>query len=216
MSEPPSQCPLCGDHHIQHFFRDNVRDYWQCSHCRLVFVDRSQQLSEAEEKERYEMHENTIDNEGYCAFLGKLLRPLAEQLPQGAQGLDFGCGPGPTLSLLLAQKGFQVTCYDKYFFPDEKLLTMQYDFITSTEVLEHIDEPKPVFERLMNCLKPQGQLGIMTCLLLKQCDFAGWHYKRDPTHICFYSVETFEWVAERWNLALEIIGKDVIILKCGN
>ncbi|PID45783.1 MAG: hypothetical protein CSB47_07400 [Proteobacteria bacterium] len=211
----PAQCPLCNDQHIRHFFRDH-RDYWQCGHCLLLFVEPSQQLAESDEKVRYDLHENDIDNAGYCAFLGKLLEPLAERLPVGARGLDFGCGPGPTLSRLLEKKGFQVACYDKYFRPDADVLEQRYDFITSTEVLEHLRDPKSVINQLVNCLNPRAYLGIMTCLLPKQCDFAGWHYKRDPTHITFYSTETFEWIAEHWHLDLEILGKDVIILGRGN
>lgn len=215
MTEAPAACPLCGHHHIQHFFRDD-RDYWQCDQCLLLFVDESQHLTESDEKARYDLHENDIEDAGYCAFLERLLTPLVARLPAGAKGLDFGCGPGPTLSKLLSRKGFEVACYDKYFLPEASRLHVQYDFITATEVLEHVREPYAVLNQLINCLNPHGYLGIMTCLLPKQCDFAGWHYKRDPTHITFYSAETFEWAAAHWNLTLDIPGKDVIILNRGN
>ena len=86
-------------------------------------------------KQRYDDHENSIDDEGYCSFLNHLLTPLAERLPKGAKGLDFGSGPGPTLSLLMAKHGFQMRCYDKYYAPEATLLNQSYDFITSTEVI---------------------------------------------------------------------------------
>jgi 16S rRNA G1207 methylase RsmC len=32
--------------------------------------------------------------------------------------LDFGCGPGPTLSILLAEQGQQVDLYDPFYHDD--------------------------------------------------------------------------------------------------
>jgi len=208
-------CPLCESESTTHYFRDQ-RDYLQCDVCKLVFVPEDQHITETAEKARYDEHENSINDEGYCRFLGQLLTPLAERLPDDAQGLDFGSGPGPTLSLLMAKQGFQMACYDKYYAADEMLLGQSYDFITSTEVIEHLREPKLVFEQLMSMLKPNAYLGIMTSLLPPFEQFANWHYKRDLTHIVFYSDKTFEWLAEQWNLQLEILSRDVIILKNGN
>jgi len=209
-------CPLCAGQDLNHYHRDKLRDYWQCSQCLLVFVAPEQHLSEAQEKQRYDLHDNNIQQQGYCDFLNQLLIPLVVRLPTAAKGLDFGSGPGPTVSLLLAQQGFQVACYDKYYAADRTLLKVQYDFITSTEVLEHVREPAKVFQQLNHMLKPNGYLGIMTQLQPDKARFAKWHYKQDQTHICFYAVETFEWLAKRWNLSLEILGKDVIILRKGN
>jgi len=42
----------------------------------------------------------------YRRFLARLAEPLIAHLPKGARGLDFGCGPGPTLSLMLREAGF--------------------------------------------------------------------------------------------------------------
>ena len=216
MTETPDHCPLCADKHTTHYFQDTCRDYWRCENCKLVFVDKTQHVNEVDEKLRYDQHNNSINDAGYCAFLGQLLEPLSQRLPESAEGLDFGCGPGPTLSLLLEQKGFKVDCYDKYYLPDEKLLKKQYDFISSTEVLEHLREPRLTLDRLISCLKPQAYLGIMTQLRPVPEQFSEWHYKKDQTHICFYSADTFKWIAEHWDLRLEILSRDVIILQRGN
>ena len=216
MTKSPAHCPLCGNYQVAHYFQDSRRDYWQCGNCKLVFVGKNQHLTEADEKQRYDLHENSIEDTGYCSFLEKLLNPLSQRLPKTAEGLDFGCGPGPTLSLLLEQRGFKVACYDKYYAADEYLLEKQYDFITSTEVLEHLREPKQVLERLISNLKPHAYLGVMTQLLPEVSKFSEWHYKKDQTHICFYSDDTFTWIAKHWRLALEILDRDVIILQRGN
>lgn len=216
MPDSTSVCPLCESHSTTPYFQDAQRDYLQCDVCALVFVPVHQHLNEADEKERYDDHENSIDDKGYCQFLHHLLTPLIERLPAGAQGLDFGSGPGPTLSVLMAEQGFPMVCYDKYYAADESLLEQSYDFITSTEVVEHLREPNVVLEQLISMLKPGAYLGIMTSLLPSIEKFSGWHYKRDLTHIVFYSESTFEWLAKKWDLQLEILSRDVIILKRGN
>lgn len=215
MSLSSSMCPLCEHRHIELYFSGS-REYWQCANCDLVFVDSSEHLSESDEKERYDFHENDPNDSGYRAFLNRLVIPLSERLPNASHGLDFGCGSGPTVSVLLAEQGHKVACYDKYYANDPSLLTQTYDFITSTEVFEHLREPGKELERLNGILKPGGYFGIMTKLLPPAEQFAKWHYKKDPTHICFYADSTFEWIAKQWNLSLKIIGTDVVILQSGN
>lgn len=34
--------------------------------------------------------------------------------------------------------------------------------------------------------------------------FPGWHYLRDPTHVCLYSRKTLTWIAHRHQWRLEI------------
>lgn len=43
--------------------------------------------------------------------------------------------------------------------------------------------------------------------------FAHWHYKNDPTHVSFFSRETFSFLAERDGLEVEFVGNDVILLR---
>ncbi len=215
MSHAPAECPLCRDDHIEHYYADS-RNYWQCLNCQLVFVDFSEHLIEADEKARYDFHDNNPEDPRYRAFLDRLVKPLSERLEPCSVGLDFGCGPGPTVSLMLEELGHRVACYDKYYADFPSLLTQSYNFITSTEVLEHLREPRVEVHRLINMLKPGGYLGLMTKLLPPVEQFANWHYKKDPTHICFYAESTFEWAAAQWNLSLEVLGSDVIIFKSGN
>jgi hypothetical protein len=53
----------------------------------------------------------------------------------------------------------------------------------------------------------------MTKLVRDQAAFASWHYKNDPTHVCFYSEETWRWWARQHGASVEIIGADVILLQ---
>ncbi|CAH0542041.1 class I SAM-dependent methyltransferase [Vibrio marisflavi] len=206
-------CPLCQSEDTRHYHTDKRRDYFQCSDCQLVFVDPAQRLDEQREKAQYDLHENNSGDEGYRKFLSRLAAPLLKKLPPKSLGLDFGCGPGPTLSLMLSEAGHSVELYDIYFYPDTGVLQKQYDFITSTEVIEHLYQPGLVWRQWLNSLQPGGWLGLMTKLVIDVEAFSNWHYKNDPTHVIFFSRQTFEFLAKRDNLELEFIGNDVILLR---
>jgi len=79
-----------------------------------------------------------------------------------------------------------------------------------TEVIEHIANPQLLLTQLNSILKQAGILAIMTKRVIDQQAFSTWHYKNDPTHICFYSLKTFEWIGRTLNWRLEIIDKDVV------
>ena len=103
--------------------------------------------------------------------------------------------------------------YDLFYYPDKSKLKDKYEFITATEVIEHIKDSANAFNYFEDKLKSGGILGLMTKLVIGQEAFSKWHYKNDLTHIRFYSLETFKWVAENRGFDLEIIGKDVILLQ---
>ena len=73
--------------------------------------------------------------------------------------------------------------------PDELALNASYDFICATEVVEHLHRPGQDLERLWSLLRPGGWMGIMTKLVRDRASFDTWHYKNDPTHVCFFSEE---------------------------
>ncbi|MDG2116078.1 MAG: class I SAM-dependent methyltransferase [Porticoccaceae bacterium] len=206
-------CPLCGDNNISHYHSDSQRAYQQCEVCQLVFVAQQYQLSTAEEKAVYDLHQNRPDDLGYRRFLDRLATPLLGALSVPSDGLDFGCGPGPTLSLMLEEPGHQVALFDPFYANNPALLNRNYDFITATEVVEHLSRPGFELDRLWRLLKPGGLLGIMTKQVIDRTSFATWHYKNDPTHISFFSQATFSYLAEVWDASLEYMGDDVIILR---
>ena len=184
-----------------------------CKNCNLVFVPSAYFLSEEDEKSRYDQHHNSPHDPGYRQFLNRIFKPLHKVLSPASQGLDFGSGTGPTLSLMLEEAGHDVDIYDYYFTKDLSVFEKQYDFITATEVVEHLRDPKMELDRLWACLKTGGTLGLMTKLLLNYDAFTRWHYKTDPTHICFYSRETFEWLAAQWGVTVDFVDKDVILFR---
>ena len=141
---------------------------------------------------------------------------MNERLPIESRGLDFGSGPGPTLSVMFEEAGHEMSIFDKFYASDSKVFRKRYDFITATEVLEHLCEPKLELDRLWNLISPGGWLGIMTKLALDVEAFRSWHYKNDSTHICYFSKKSFRWLAGEWNAELIFADKDVILFQKRN
>ncbi|MGL5359722.1 MAG: class I SAM-dependent methyltransferase [Shewanella sp.] len=205
-------CPLCRGAEMALYYQDKKRCYHQCQTCFLVSVPREYYLDAAAEKAEYDKHENHPEDLGYQRFLRRTLDPLLTRLARGAQGLDFGCGAGKALSLMAKAQDYSVANYDLYYANQPELLTRQYDFITLTEVIEHVSDAQALLEQLDKLLKAEGILAIMTKRVQNQPAFTTWHYKNDPTHINFYSEATFAWLAQHYGWRLELIDKDVVFL----
>jgi SAM-dependent methyltransferase len=209
----PTDCILCGKSDVTLFFEDNSRKYLRCSVCALVFVPSYQRLSAEEELKRYDLHQNSPDDKRYKKFLNKLFIPLNNRLLPGSCGLDFGSGPGPTLHRMFMDYGHDMNIFDCFYADNQTVFEYKYDFITATEVLEHLFNPQKELDRLWACLKPGGVLGIMTGFVEGKEAFKNWYYKKDPTHVAFYSEKTFEWLRKKWRASLEIFGDGVVIFR---
>jgi hypothetical protein len=195
------------------FLSADGRDYLRCETCALTYLPAAQHADAAGERARYSEHNNVPSDPGYRKFLDRLLIPLCAQLTPGAEGLDYGCGPGPAASVMLTERGFPTQNYDPYFFPDEAALSRQYDFLVCTEVLEHLRRPSDDLARIDAMLKLGGVLGAMTGVLEDDASFAGWWYRKDFTHICFYRPETLAWIAARFGWSLSRPSRDAALFR---
>jgi len=111
--------------------------------------------------------------------------------------LEFGSGPGPVFSELLRQRGVNVDIYDKFYAPTPVYEGKQYDMITATEVLEHIADPLDIMHFFHQHLRPGGYLALMTQFHENDTEaYLRWWYRRDPTHICFFSVQSLTLIAK--------------------
>jgi len=210
---PNPLCSLCNTTNTQRFSYSENRQYHLCQDCDVVFVEKHFLLDKEREKAKYDNHQNSPQDKGYCDFLDKLLVPLAKHLQEGAHGLDFGSGPGPTLSIMMKERGYEMDIYDIFYHDKPEVFEKQYDFITTTEVVEHLHQPLMEIERLWSCLKEGGVLGIMTAFRVEA--FSSWYYKRDLTHILFFTPKTFIWLAAYLGASLEIPQSGVALLKKG-
>lgn len=206
------ECPLCGAAGPTPLGAWDAREYWSCPRCQLAFVPERYWPTPEAELARYNLHRNGPEDAGYIAFLERLARPLAERLPPGARGLDYGCGPVPVLGRLLQARGFAALPFDPFYFP--KFLEGPFDFIASSETFEHFRRPGEEMVRLRGLLHPGGLLGIMTAFWDEETFVRNWHYRRDFTHLCFYRKESMEWIGRSYGF--EIIwcdGERVTILQ---
>lgn len=190
-------CSLCQSRALKEFCEGSERSYLECGQCSLIQVPANYHISAEQEKQHYDTHENNPSDPNYRKFLDRLAAPLNALLSPASKGLDFGSGPGPTLSLMMRERGHQVRDYDLYYAPDRDALQQSYDFITLTEVVEHLKEPGVVLTQLWGLLNSGGVMAVMTQMTDAIDDFADWYYQRDPTHICFWSKTTFRWLGSR-------------------
>ncbi|MFN3312342.1 MAG: class I SAM-dependent methyltransferase [Hyphomonas sp.] len=207
------RCPVCEGLETEAFVRIGAREYWRCAVCAARFMEPAARLEASAENAHYQLHENDIHDPAYRRFLSKLAEPLLAVLPPGAEGLDYGCGPGPALGAMLAEAGHEIAYYDPFFAPGTEALARDYDFVFCSEVAEHFHNPAGEFRRLRGLVRPGGWLGVMTCFQTDDARFAAWHYPKDPTHVVFYREATLRWLADAEGWTCTFPCKDVAILR---
>jgi len=205
-------CPVCGQASTERLLTVDERGYWRCPNCLATFLDPTQRPGPEEEKSEYDLHCNEPEDAGYRRFLQPAADALIGRCARGSSVLDYGCGPGPALGGMLAERGYRVSLYDPIYRPDSSLLQERYDAVTCTEVVEHFHHPMREFERLDALLRPGGWLVIMTRFQTEDARFARWHYRRDPTHVVFYRPHTFTVLAQRHGWRVECSPPNLVVI----
>jgi SAM-dependent methyltransferase len=182
-------CPLCSESGAFDLLHGPLgSEYWRCDKCDLIFIDREFLPDRIAEKVHYQTHQNGPQYPGHVKFLSQAITPALPYLTREMQGLDYGCGPVPTLSVILEEQGIACDNYDPFFYPG--IPDRQYDFIFSTETVEHFFEPRQELIKIHNILKPGGIFTIMTEVWQDGDDFSAWYYAKDFTHVSFYHQNT--------------------------
>lgn len=206
------QCPICSSLTEEKTILKNGRVFYHCSNCGFSGLDPAFFLSASEEKSRYDLHENSINDPGYVAMFEKFIN-FAITPYKVKTILDYGSGPGPVLAELLSRKNYDVSIYDP-FYADSNFADFSFDMVCSTEVFEHFNKPMEEIGKIVKLVKPGGYIAIMTRFRPAIDKFKSWFYKDDTTHVSFYSPKTFEFIAKQFSL--EIIEHDsfqTILLK---
>ena len=99
---------------------------------------------------------------------------------------------------MLSKIGFKIDLYDPYFHPDKIKLKAKYDFVLMIEAIEHFYDPLQEFEYINNHLNCSAAIGVMTSLFDSKINFNDWYYRKDPTHVAFYSQNTFNWIKKKF------------------
>ena len=95
-----TNCALCGSE-TQKFTEIQERTYHQCTNCSGISLDPSFYLSNTQEKERYEIHNNDVTDPGYQNFVSPIVNAISKNCTPQHKGLDFGSGTGPVITTML-------------------------------------------------------------------------------------------------------------------
>ncbi len=157
-------------------------------------------------------HKNSPESQGYRDFLAPVVKVIVEQFAsRQGEGLDFGCGPGPVLAQMLEEAGFKMKIYDPFFFQEfPPVPEGGFDFLVCTEAAEHFFSPAREVERMAQWVKPQAPLVWLTSLWREEGEITEWYYAKDPSHVCFFTERTVDWLASYWGKKAHTKGKNLI------
>jgi hypothetical protein len=211
------RCLICNQDAIVIYFEPKKWEFSHCKKCEYFFKNPKYYVDQDTELNQYNNHNNTIDSQGYVDMFEKFIdSTFGTYIDAINDVLEFGSGPGPVLSELLKRRALNVDIYDKFFSPKKVYEGKKYDLITSTEVIEHIDNPKEIFEFFATHIKKGGYLALMTQFHSNDAkEFLEWWYKNDPTHISFFRPHTFEVLAgmNRFRIVKHDFKKSILLQK---
>jgi SAM-dependent methyltransferase len=81
----------------------------------------------------------------------------------------------------------------------------EYDLVIFTEVIEHIDEPLPFIESILKMIKPGGHAIITTPNKSIFPKDIVWKTENPPIHWWWFSEESIKFIAEKYNVKLDLI-----------
>jgi len=191
------------------------KNYFRCLECDYIFLEEQHYLDASDEKKHYDNHDNNLESLGYVKMFESLIEEfITPNASEIKTALDFGCGEGEVLPILLERRGISCDRYDLFYFPEKIYMDKKYDLIVSTEVFEHLSEPLEVLKNLLSHLNKNGYLLLMTAFHPSSDEsFLKWFYIQDATHIGFFSMKTFEYLASEFDLKIvKHNSKNVIML----
>ena len=202
-------CTLCGNVTV-FFIEYKERHFHKCNHCGSVLLDTKHYLVFDDEKYRYDKHSDDIEDEGYQQFVSPIVNAVLQNYTSLDKGLDYGCGKTAIIKTLLQRKQYTIAGYDPIYYPNQELLSENYNYITCCEVVEHFYNPEQEFKKLMQLLLPGGKLYLKTNLYSDIIDFKSWWYKNDPTHVIFYTKKSMEFIEYTFGFSTLTFHKNLI------
>lgn len=209
------QCKLCRSPAVESFFSDPPRTYIHCKSCDLIFTTENSYLSPAQEKERYEMHDNSEANDGYVRFLQIVAEMVIATTPAAGSVLDFGCGKNAVLEgIIKRQCSLKCDSYDPQFNRIIDFSGKKYDTIVVCEVIEHLRNLQEELVLINKLVKTGGKMIIRTQKYGSMEVFPAWWYRQDTTHINFFNDTTLSFVASLVKRkCVQTTSKDIVILQ---
>ena len=166
---------------------------------KIVKKDKGLFVSQEQAKKRYLTHHNQLTDERYLKYQTSIYETFVSLYLKTPDILDYGCGEAAPLKYV---SGLEMALYDLYFFNDESVFNKRYDTIILIEIVEHFEDPFDTFDKLCSLLKPGGRLIVQTEFKPAFADILDWWYIRDETHVSFYDLEVFQYIAKRFDLSV--------------
>jgi len=208
------RCLICQADTIDFLDSKMKTETYRCGHCGVIFKDPQTYQSLDLQKQRYDLHENHAEDAGYRSYFQQFLDFVLPQAGSCTTALDFGCGSSTLLAEMLTEKGIKATAYDPIYHPEVSYQERTYDLITSVEVFEHLHDPLAVLKRLAGLLSRDGILALRTAFVPATIEeYLDWYYRQDPTHVVFFSPETFKVMCGDAGMAyLGDNGKNIVLM----
>jgi 2-polyprenyl-3-methyl-5-hydroxy-6-metoxy-1,4-benzoquinol methylase len=142
-------------------FMSEALTVWRCTGCDSLHCKEDVDL--AHYYGGYIYGEQRLDYFSRCAYAARIRQLKRWGWTTGRTLLDYGCGSGVFLQLL-RERGADVAGYDPYHaaWNDGRTLDSQYDFVTTYDVIEHVDDPETFLRERSRLVRPGGTLVIVT------------------------------------------------------
>jgi len=208
-------CHICNGSTENFLHQKTNMLYYHCKACEYIFKSPECYQDLERQKERYNLHENNEDDAGYRAYFKRFLDFTLPHVGTVQSALDFGCGRTSLLAKLLQKESINCDYYDPIYHPKTLDENKKYDLIVSTEVFEHLHQPKEVFGHLVKKLNENGYLAIQTQFHPNEKEaFKKWYYHHDSTHIVFFNVQTFRVLCNLFGCKLiGDNGKNIVVIQ---
>ena len=197
------KCRLCGFDRLTLVSQDKRRAFYICENCELISVPKRYWLSADDEKKRYELHNNTLSNDGYVKFLSQMADEVQKVCDSNSRVLDFGSGANAVLSQLLNKKNINCRAYDPLFDKFLQNSGERFNIIVLCEVIEHLKNIRGEFEFIDKHLSKDGKIILRTQIYYDISKFSGWWYAQDAAHINFFNKKSLQTTAGLLNKELK-------------
>ncbi len=215
LQPPSSTCPYCHHPSLQRLGllqRQPVLSWLRCSHCALVTASRlpRPEVLQAYYRDYYPSGQpaTTTDEVGLARHLSRTIR-------QASSVLDFGGGDGSVALQLQQRLGAvgevvvvdfsveQAPGVEVYRSLDELHPERRFQVVLASAVLEHVLEPRALFEQLLLRLEPGGMFYARTPYMIA---FERLHRALGGQGIIPYPGHLFDMGRDFWDRCLQVLG----------
>jgi SAM-dependent methyltransferase len=212
-AEEKLDCPSCGGHETTRVLIScNAYPIVRCSRCHLVFTDVRNAPPASALYPAFDQSTSGVPK-AMRSSLGVFTRQRAEVVrgvKAGGRLLDFGCGSG-AFARWMSERGYDAVGLEPFSLGQpteaERLLLIReplesaaprigrFDVITLWHVLEHLNRPVDVLEKLSELLAADGVLiiSVPNFESWQSRVFRGsWFHLDPPRHIVHFEAETLE------------------------